>query len=306
MPYYWGDMKRAYEKLNDALLVELEKLMASGEGLDWQKTWHGGRLPTRYGTGTPYRAFNSIFLSLRMGSEGWESSTFITYKAAQQAGGNVRKGEKGSTVEVWRPARSRFIKAGEEKQENGERKPSRMYMGCHTVFNLDQCDGVADPWKTGEEREHSPIEAAEKILAGMVNPPTLTHGEPRCYYSPTEDRVNMARPELFDSGEAYYATRFHEEVHGTGHASRLNRDSLTSLTGFGSHEYSKEELVAEFGAALLCGITGIETRKTRENSLAYLKNWLGRLKQDTSLAVEASRLAQKAVDHILGTTFESE
>ena len=116
----------------------------------------------------------------------------------------------------------------------------------------------------------------------------------------------MARPELFDSGESYYATRFHEEIHGTGHASRLNRDSLTSLTGFGSHEYSKEELVAEFGASLLCGIAGIETRKTRDNSLAYLKNWLVRLQKDTSLAVEASRLAQKAVDHILGTSFESE
>ena len=295
-------MKRAYEKLNDALLVELEKLLESGEGLNWQKTWHGGRLPTRYGTGTPYRAFNSIFLSLRMGAEGWESSTFITYKAAQAAGGNVRKGEKGSTVEVWRPARSRR----KALTEGEERKPSRMFMGTHTVFNLDQCDGVEDPWATGEEREHSPIEEAEKILAGMKNPPTLTHGEPRAYYAPVEDRVNMPRPELFDSGEAYYATRFHEEIHGTGHASRLNRDSLTSLSGFGSHEYSKEELVAEFGAALLCGIAGIETRKTRENSLAYLKNWLGRLKQDTSLAVEASRLAQKAVDHILGTSFESE
>ena len=284
----------------------MEKAIESDTVAPWEKPWQGGRLPTRFATGTPYRAFNAIYLSLRIGAEGWQSSTFITYKAAQAAGGNVRKGEKGSTVEVWRPARSRFIKAGEEKQENGERKPSRMFMGTHTVFNLDQCDGVEDPWATGEEREHSPIEEAEKILAGMVNPPALTHGEPRCYYSPPEDRVNMARPELFETPEAYYATRFHEEVHGTGHASRLNRDSLTSLTGFGSHEYSKEELVAEFGAALLCGITGIETRKTRENSLAYLKNWLGRLRKDTSLAVEASRLAQKAVDHIMGTTFESE
>ena len=291
-----------YEKLNAGLLAELEKAIEADTVAPWKKPWQGGRLPTRYGTGTPYRAFNAIYLSLRIGAEGWQSSTFITYKAAQQAGGNVRKGEKGSTVEVWRPARSRR----KAVTEGEERKPSRMFMGCHTVFNLDQCDGVADPWKTGEERGHSPIEAAEKILAGMKNPPTLTHGEPRAYYAPREDRVNMPRPELFDSGEAYYATRFHEEVHGTGHASRLNRDSLTSLTGFGSHEYSKEELVAEFGAALLCGITGIETRKTRENSLAYLKNWLGRLRKDTSLAVEASRLAQKAVDHILGTSFESE
>ena len=291
-----------YEKLNNALLAELEKLIESGEGGDWQKTWSGGRLPTRFATGTPYRAFNAIYLSLRIGAEGWQSSTFLTFNAARKAGGNVRKGEKGSTVEVWRPAR-RNRKAVSDGEE---RKPARMFMGAHSVFNIDQCDGVADPWKTGEERTHSPIEEAEKILAGMVSPPALTHGEPRAYYAPLEDRVNMPRPELFDSGESYYATRFHEEIHGTGHNSRLNRDSLTSLTGFGSHEYSKEELVAEFGASLLCGITGIETRKTRDNSLAYLKNWLVRLQKDTSLAVEASRLAQRAVDHILGTTFESE
>jgi antirestriction protein ArdC len=291
-----------YEKLNAGLLAELEKAIESDTVAPWEKPWQGGRLPTRFATGTPYRAFNAIYLSLRIGAEGWQSSTFITYKAAQQAGGNVRKGEKGSTVEVWRPARS----GRKAVAEGEERKPARMFMGAHSVFNIDQCDGVKDPWATGEERKHSPIEEAEKILAGMVKPPALTHGEPRCYYSPPEDRVNMARPELFDSGESYYATLFHEQVHGTGHASRLNRDSLTSLTGFGSHEYSKEELVAEFGASLLCGIAGIETRKTRDNSLAYLKNWLGRLRKDTSLAVEASRLAQRAVDHILGTTFESE
>jgi antirestriction protein ArdC len=43
---------------------------------------------------------------------------------------------------------------------------------------------------------------------------------------------------------------------------------------FGSESYSKEELIAEMGAAMLCGIAGIE-RCTLSNSAAYLKSWIG-------------------------------
>jgi antirestriction protein ArdC len=57
---------------------------------------------------------------------------------------------------------------------------------------------------------------------------------------------------MFLSSEEYYSTLFHELGHATGHVSRLNRESLTKIAGFGTHEYSKEELVAEMTAAFLC------------------------------------------------------
>ena len=64
----------------------------------------------------------------------------------------------------------------------------------------------------------------------------------------------------FDGAEAYYATLFHELVHSTGHESRVGRQGIEAFAGFGSESYSKEELVAEIGAAYLCAEAEIEPR----------------------------------------------
>jgi len=96
---------------------------------------------------------------------------------------------------------------------------------------------------------------------------------------------------------------FHELTHATGHESRLNRKGVSGSDGlwsaFGSQSYSKEELVAEMGAAFLCGRAGIVER-TIDNSAAYVRSWLQRLKDDARLVVLAAAQAQKAADFILG------
>jgi antirestriction protein ArdC len=84
---------------------------------------------------------------------------------------------------------------------------------------------------------------------------------------------------------------------------RLGRFSGKELQGFGSEEYSKEELVAEMGAALLWGLTGIETA-TIENQAAYLQGWINVLRGDSKLLVQAGGKAQKAVDLITGESLE--
>jgi antirestriction protein ArdC len=67
---------------------------------------------------------------------------------------------------------------------------------------------------------------------------------------------------------------------------------------FGSEDYSKEELVAEMGAAMLCGVAGIESR-TLDNSASYLQSWINRLRSDSRLIISAASQAQKAADYIL-------
>jgi antirestriction protein ArdC len=52
------------------------------------------------------------------------------------------------------------------------------------------------------------------------------------------------------------------------------------------------------GAAFLCGHAGIVER-TLDNSAAYIKGWLARLKDDPQLVVQAAAQAQKAADFIL-------
>lgn len=84
----------------------------------------------------------------------------------------------------------------------------------------------------------------------------------------------------------------------TGARKRLNRHKRFSNLNFSDSGYSQEELVAEMGAAYLCGICGIENA-TIDNSAAYIQGWLKKLKSDKKFIVSASGLAQKAVDYIL-------
>jgi len=105
----------------------------------------------------------------------------------------------------------------------------------------------------------------------------------------------------FDSAEKYYSTLFHEFTHSTGHPSRVGREEIMEHNPFGSEDYSKEELVAEMGAAMLCGVAGIESR-TLDNSAAYLQSWTDRLRSDSRLIVSAASQAQKAADYILART----
>ena len=113
----------------------------------------------------------------------------------------------------------------------------------------------------------------------------------------------MPARERFSRSEEYHATLFHELVHSTGHESRLNRATLNEQAGFGSDPYCKEELIAEIGAAFLCGHAEIAER-TIDNSAAYVAEWLKRMKDDKKLIVHAAAQAQRAADFLLGRKFE--
>jgi antirestriction protein ArdC len=97
---------------------------------------------------------------------------------------------------------------------------------------------------------------------------------------------------------------FHEFAHSTGHEKRLER---TKWSAFGSEDYSREELVAEFASAFLCADAGISNDELLTNSTAYIQGWMKALKNDKTLAISAAQQAQKACDFVLGRSFtESE
>ena len=173
------------------------------------------------------------------------------------------------------------------------------------VFNVDQCEDVDAPAIELPENEFRPIDRCVSVVEEMPKRPEIRHGESRAYYRPSADLVNMPVPESFESAEGYYSTLFHELTHSTGHRSRLNREEIRESHGFGSTCYSREELVAEFGAAFLDGYCGIESA-TIENSAAYISGWLGRLRKDPKLIVQAASKAQRAADFILGRERETD
>jgi len=142
------------------------------------------------------------------------------------------------------------------------------------------------------------IEECERLASQMPNPPAREQSV-RAYYRPSNDTVGMPAKNAFNSAESYYATLFHELTHSTGHTSRVGRDGIEKLERFGSESYSREELVAELGSAMLCGVCGIAPA-VLENSASYLKAWIDVLKSDSRLIVTAASAAQKAADYIRG------
>ena len=122
----------------------------------------------------------------------------------------------------------------------------------------------------------------------------------RAFYNPRNDLVNVPKLSQYKKSEQYYCTLFHELVHSTGHESRLKREEITkNIIRFGDLDYSKEELVAEIGAAFLCGHGHIEL-PIIDNSAAYISGWLRKLKNDKKFIFDAAAKAQKAVNYILG------
>ncbi len=157
--------------------------------------------------------------------------------------------------------------------------------------------GYIPPKKERKEDQRNPI--AELIIKNFPkNSAIIKHGAKGAYYSPLKDIVSIPNYTNFHTSESYYSTLFHEMIHSTGHPKRLNRDLKNK---FGSVEYAKEELIAEFGAVFLSAQAGM-LWKTQKNHASYLKNWLLALQfmgQDNKLLMRAASEAQKAVDYLL-------
>lgn len=302
----------AYEQVTEAIVAKLE------EGLvPWHRPWAVSadghlQMPTSMSTKKPYRGVNVFLLAM----QGYTSPWWGTYKQISERGGQVRKGEHGTQIVFWRKFEvldGRALKQGEYRNLNAEdrkRVQLRFSLKTFVVFNAEQADGleslvpVVEPEPAGEDRV---IDECDYVTMGYLrseNAPVVRHGGSVASYSPTTDQIRIPHRASFDSPEHYYTTLYHEAVHSTGHSTRLDRKDAFG-NGFGTEKYSKEELVAEMGAAMLAAVTGISD-SVLDNSAAYVQGWLKVIKGDSKLVVQAAAQAQKAADLVLGTTFGEE
>ncbi len=118
----------------------------------------------------------------------------------------------------------------------------------------------------------------------------------RAYHVFNADQVDgyapPAAPQMSRDAVSYYATLAHECTHWTGHPTRCNRN----LTGrFGDASYAAEELIAELGAAFLCGDLQMSVTP-RDDHAIYIDTWLKVLRADPRAIFTAASKAQQAVD----------
>lgn len=282
--------------IRDEIAARFVEALNNGT-VPWRKPWSGtlGR-PRNGSSNRPYRGVNAFVLGMVQSIRGYPTGQWFTYNNAKNLGGNVRTGEKGTAAILWK-----FLKKTDAKTGKDVTIPM---CRSFTVFNHAQCDGL--PVVEVEASDVAPIVAAQAIVDGMANAPTIVVAESdAAFYSPASDRVTVPLLSQFSNGASYYAVMFHEMAHATGHESRLKRDGVMAGKGFGSDSYSEEELIAEMTSAFLCAEAGI-LDEVEENSKAYVANWAAKIGNDPRLVIKAAGAAQRAADHILGTTFATD
>lgn len=282
-------MPSVYEIITEKILQKLEQ-----GTIPWRKPWNMYRA-VNWKTQRPYRGINVLLL---------EPGEYATPKQIHEAGGRIKKGARGSIVVFWKWIKKPTGNIDPETgQEIVEEFPLLRY---YRVYEINtQCEGLQKSNSSNNESYNNPIEKAEEIVASYTDKPEIRFAPNKAYYHPVLDYISIPELKDFQEPAEYYSTLYHELVHSTGHKKRLNRKSIAELSQFGSAEYSKEELIAEIGAAMLCAIAGLEQR-TLDNSAAYIQGWLKVFNNDKKMVVLAASQAQKAVDYINGQKFHDE
>jgi len=262
------------------------------ESLKTTKSWSAtfcmiSGLPKSMSTGKNYRGINVWILALA----GYNSNLWGTFKSWKAAGGMVNKGEKSTKILLYKPIY--------KKNDQGIKECVAFTHRVFSVFNREQVNiSDEDLAKYEEEKnlDYSSVPSG-KIMDYFndVNSPSLMVGSP-CY-NPITDVIKL--PSGFTTEEAGISVAAHEIVHSTGAKNRLNRDGVAKFDRFGSHQYSKEELVAELGSMFLCSELGVDTTSTVENSEAYIQSWVKKLNDHPTMIFEASQQASKACEYVM-------
>jgi antirestriction protein ArdC len=277
------DKTKIYENITAKIIAGLE------EAGSWSKLWKTSS-PCSL-AGHEYRGINRLILN----SSQYKSNVWGSFKQIKDWGGVVRKGERGHHVVFWQI--KTYLKPGEDESKAKTFFMERWYY----VFNTDQADfdgrGIMRIEKLGaQQKNNMKITSAEDIIASIPYEIEIEHksGIAAPCYIPSLDKIRIYPMGEFHSSNDYYSVLFHELVHSTGHEKRLNR---TDWTPFGSHEYSKEELVAEMGAAFMCGLADIEPNI--RSSAAYIASWSTKLKSNPEWLMQAVSKAKKAVEYLV-------
>ncbi len=289
-----SEKQDVYSRVTEKIVADLEK-----GNLTWLQPWQAGHVagqvsrPLR-SVGMPYRGINILMLWAAAMESNYVCPIWLTYKQAQEIGGQVRKGEKGSLVVY-----ANTINKTKTTDEGEEIEEAIPFMKGYTVFNAEQIDKLpAHFYARAEPVLETPLERKEHLERFFAaTGADIRHGDNRAFYRIDTDFVQMPELQAFKEVERYYATAAHELTHWTRHPSRLGRD--LGRKRFGDKGYAMEELVAEIGSAFLCADLGIEP-ETREDHAAYIKTWLTVLKNDKRAIFSAAGHAQRAVDYLQG------
>ena len=287
-----GARSNLYDDITGKIIAELE------EGrLPWVQPWGTAAakaslaMPRNATTSRQYSGINVLILWGAVVQHGFPTQHWLTFRQALSLGGNVRKGERGTTVVY----ADRFTPEDEKRRarETGGEPERIPFLKRFTVFNAAQCEGLPDD--IAVEAPPPPPGLIEPQVEALIRATGIDFriGGDRAYYVPAHDYVQVPPPLAYFEPINWHRTALHEMGHATGHASRLGRD-LSG--GFGTRKYAFEELVAEMNAAFCCASLGIVPTVRHAD---YIASWLEVLREDNRAIVRAASQASKAADWLL-------
>lgn len=293
------DRTNLYSEITDKIIAELE----AGR-VPWVQPWGTAAaqaplaMPTNASTGRTYSGINVLLLWGAVVERGFAGQSWLTFRQALSLGGNVRKGERGTTVVY----ADRFVPEDEKKRaaETGDDPQAIPFLKRFTVFNVEQCENL--PNGIASSAPPVPEGLIEPRVEALIQATGIDFriGGNRAYYVPAHDYVQVPPPQAYFEPINWHRTALHELGHASGAPHRLNRDLSGS---FGSKKYAFEELVAEINAAFCCASLGIVPTVRHVD---YIGSWLEVLREDNRAIVRAASQASKAADWLLAFAPEDE
>lgn len=299
-----------YRLVTDRIIVALENGIPP-----WRRPWRNAQqgintlMPVNSLTGRDYSGVNVLLLWLAAEERGFTSDRWLTYNQAQEAGGQVRKGETATLAVIYRDWTKQAEDSNGNKLFDADGKPQMETVPMlrqFPLFNVEQCDDLPDQvcgtaTVTRPQEDFAGVSPAQlQQVLSVVNATGVQFSpqpQNRAYYRAATDQIVLLLTSQFDAEGDYWSTVLHELVHASGHAKRLNREGITRASKkFGDPVYAFEELIAEIGSAFLCAHLGITGDLQHES---YVDGWLSKLKSDKKALFSACRQAREASEYLL-------
>ena len=276
---------------------------------EFKLPWHrpAGSLtrPSNIQSKKAYRGINVVTLWVEAQLKGYEVPIWGTYKQFQEAGCQVRRGERASMIVFYKEIS--FERDAGEVKDGEDANGSAWLARGYSVFNVAQVDGYPMPERpviVPVERD----EAVERFIGAMKVP--IRWGGHAAYYSPSEDVIQMPDAGLFtgtetsSAREAMLATLLHEGIHATGHKARLDRDFTAR---FSTQARAREELCRLILTVWLWIIWTVRGRSAA-GLLSVAKHFVGaihrfaeRLGDELSGRSDGRERGHPFHDHVAGT-----
>jgi antirestriction protein ArdC len=181
-----------YQEFTDKIIAELE----AGR-VPWVQRWRTAAasaplaMPKNASTDRRCAGINVLIQWGAVIERGFTGQSWVTFRQALALGGNVRKGERGTTVVyadrfVLDDERRRAVKTGDDAQ-------TIRFLKRFTVFNTDQCDGRPDDVaKAALPPSPEMIEPEARTLIAATSA-DIRIGGARAIYSPSGDRCGLRK-----------------------------------------------------------------------------------------------------------------